>query len=340
MIQSDNKRLRFDLSLLSKYRSELMGVSMLFVLVCHARMRGASFPEFLLSLFALGDRGVDMFFLLSGIGIYFSLFSFYKGTNSILYWYKKRIFRVFLPFLIIEGPFYIWYCVINHLGIIDFFSYITLLSFWTDHFGPWFIAFLIPLYIISPLYYKVISRSRIFGFLMCLLLVFASLALSIIPFRNYCIDCHVIDNIQFCIQRAPGFIIGMWVAYYVKAGVSISYLWFLTLPIVYLLFPLCHFTGLMFRGWIVGSIFLILLTLTFSLISRMFEGDSKVMKILAIIGTSTLEIYLFNDIAVNLLEGHVFGTTFFILSIIIALVFGISFHTFYDYIRTKHLSQL
>ncbi len=110
------KAIAFDLSLLSKYRTELMGVSMLMVLVCHARLHGATFPEVVLSILALGDRGVELFFLLSGIGIFYSLSSFYKSDQSILSWYKRRLVRILVPYLIIETPFWVFYCINNHLG--------------------------------------------------------------------------------------------------------------------------------------------------------------------------------------------------------------------------------
>lgn len=64
---------RFNLSLLSTYRKELMGVSAIAVILCHANGRGVLLPPILQHVFDFGNLGVDVFLLLSGIGMYFSL---------------------------------------------------------------------------------------------------------------------------------------------------------------------------------------------------------------------------------------------------------------------------
>lgn len=52
-----------------------MGISILFVLFCHAKIDGAEFPGPVLNVLSFLDIGVDMFFLFSGIGIFFSIFN-------------------------------------------------------------------------------------------------------------------------------------------------------------------------------------------------------------------------------------------------------------------------
>lgn len=64
--------------LLSQYRGELMGLAMLWVMLFHAyELR---FGVFLLDSFkALGFAGVDIFLLLSGMGLYVSLSQTHRG---------------------------------------------------------------------------------------------------------------------------------------------------------------------------------------------------------------------------------------------------------------------
>ena len=64
--------------LLSQYRGELMGLAMLWVMLFHAyELR---FGVFLLDSFkALGFAGVDIFLLLSGMGLYVSLSRTHRG---------------------------------------------------------------------------------------------------------------------------------------------------------------------------------------------------------------------------------------------------------------------
>jgi len=61
------------LKLLSKYRTELMGVGAICILLCHSVGRGVLMPDFLSQILSYGNIGVDIFLLLSGMGMYYSL---------------------------------------------------------------------------------------------------------------------------------------------------------------------------------------------------------------------------------------------------------------------------
>lgn len=50
-----------------------MGMSIIMILLCHARMDGAQLPDVVLSILSLGNWGVDIFLLVSGIGMYYSI---------------------------------------------------------------------------------------------------------------------------------------------------------------------------------------------------------------------------------------------------------------------------
>lgn len=89
----------FNLSNLSTYRQEMMGLSIAMVLLCHARMDGAALPSLILSLLSLGNWGVDIFFLLSGVGIYYSLQKCDNQGTSLRSWYLKRFKRILIPYL-------------------------------------------------------------------------------------------------------------------------------------------------------------------------------------------------------------------------------------------------
>lgn len=53
----------FDLSLISKYRSALMGIATIGILMCHANAYGVSLPFHLDSVFGLGQGGGNDIFL-------------------------------------------------------------------------------------------------------------------------------------------------------------------------------------------------------------------------------------------------------------------------------------
>ena len=67
-----------ELNLLSKYRTQLMGLAMLLILIFHSSI-DLSHINIIRSLKDTGDVGVDIFLLLSGIGLYFS---YTKNNNK------------------------------------------------------------------------------------------------------------------------------------------------------------------------------------------------------------------------------------------------------------------
>ena len=61
------------LSLLSKYRQDLMGFSANGIIMCYACGNDVAMPTILWQICSLGQIGVSMFFFLSGMGMYYSL---------------------------------------------------------------------------------------------------------------------------------------------------------------------------------------------------------------------------------------------------------------------------
>lgn len=48
--------------LISKYRTELMGLATIMILLCHAKPNGVILPDIILKLMGLGQYGVNIFF--------------------------------------------------------------------------------------------------------------------------------------------------------------------------------------------------------------------------------------------------------------------------------------
>lgn len=63
----------FKVQLLSKYRNLLMGVATLLVIFGHSAGNGVLMPHWLETLCGLGSVGVDIFLLMSGLGLWYSL---------------------------------------------------------------------------------------------------------------------------------------------------------------------------------------------------------------------------------------------------------------------------
>lgn len=62
----------FNLDRINSYRKELMGISAIGILVVHAIRKEVALSSIVQHILSLGGYGVDVFILLSGIGMAFS----------------------------------------------------------------------------------------------------------------------------------------------------------------------------------------------------------------------------------------------------------------------------
>ena len=87
-----------ELAIISQYRSCIMAVAIIFIVLFHSAIEGNnSVTRFLVQV---GYGGVDIFFFLSGIGIWYSI----EKNNDKLSFYKRRLQRLlpaYVPFIII-----------------------------------------------------------------------------------------------------------------------------------------------------------------------------------------------------------------------------------------------
>ena len=148
--------------LVSQFRNAIMGIAALWVLFFHAWipvMPASTAGHFNLFGFierylkAIGYCGVDIFLLVSGLGLTFAI-----KKGSLLRFYYRRLRRIILPPLVVS--LLLW----NIFGwsTLEFFQNISGYNFYfkdTTCF-LWFIPAIVTLYLLFPLYYKVFDRFR------------------------------------------------------------------------------------------------------------------------------------------------------------------------------------
>lgn len=193
--------------LLSKYRTELMGVATIMILLCHASATWTTMPYLLKRLLGIGNLGVDLFLLVSGVGIAFSL-SRISSLREIKYWYKKRFLRIIVPYTMIMIPTLLYLKIRSNHSWMDLLLHYSTIDFWTNHRGAWYIAMILPLYVVSPFIFRFINRFSN----TCLVGIAISLFLfifSIFHFSGSSTAINILKNIQYCCLRIPAFICGM-----------------------------------------------------------------------------------------------------------------------------------
>ncbi|MDH6354949.1 peptidoglycan/LPS O-acetylase OafA/YrhL [Dysgonomonas sp. PH5-45] len=181
-----------NIKLFSEYRLQLLGIAIIWCLLFHSGYH-FSIHSFNYLVF-YGWAGVDMFLLLSGLGIYFSL----RKNSSIKEFYKRRFFRIYPSFVVAI----VVHSIYKSYSLSDTILDMLTINYWigSPHIFNWFISGLIAFYLLSPWYYKLFKRNpgvtTVVGVLFSLLLVF------ITPLYLF-----------FFITRIPIFLIGFYIGY-------------------------------------------------------------------------------------------------------------------------------
>lgn len=220
---------RFNLGNLSKYRTELMGLSALLILFCHS-IAYIELPRNIHYMISFGNIGVDLFLFLSGMGMWYSLTKLKKG---MLFWYTDRYKKLFVPYLLvllsIEAVKFALGKQVEH-GIWNYLLGISSLRFYVSHDAAWFIAALIPLYLLAPFFFFLIKK---FTWKATILLIVLLYIILFIPpcFTSELVN-NIMGNIQFVAVRATCFVLGMSLGQFIKKNSTISMGWLIGMTLV------------------------------------------------------------------------------------------------------------
>jgi len=294
--------------LISKYRRELMGFAMIWVIFFHSTISIEEF-KYLHSLKTLGYAGVDIFLLVSGLGLYFS----YKKDSNIISFYKRRFVRIIPTYITIVTLFSIIFLLLNKIDFLDLIMNITTLSFWfnTTRRFDWYIPSLIILYLIAPIYINLFNR---FKYKTIIIAISLSLGLS------FCITNTSLSYLLIFTVRFPIFFIGVLIGYLIDQKKKINY-------ISYGIYTIMFLIGIILMGlfltkysnylWTLGLWWypFIFITVPLSLfVVCMLDIINKKYKrkfgILTFLGGYSLEIYLFHE-RILLLASYLFSNIIF-----------------------------
>lgn len=142
---------------ISKYRTQLMGAAAFWVLAHHifTELYTTVTIPVVTPIFARGNIGVDIFLVVSGMGLYFSI----TKRNSAIEFYKKRIIKVIIPWSLMSIPYWLFVYVLQKKDFIGFFKDLLGISFWTEGVSTtWYVDFVIILYLLYPFIYKAQKR--------------------------------------------------------------------------------------------------------------------------------------------------------------------------------------
>lgn len=330
-MKSDKK---FNLGLISKYRGELFGLSIISIIVFHFFLRVKNSGTDTFCVIAnvydslISSVGVECFLFLSGMGLYFSMMK----NSGTLQFYKKRMSRVLLPYAVWGAVFWISLDLLaKGKGIAEFLFDYSLLSFWVEGDSVlWYIAFIVVMYLLFPLIFRILNSEKhasvCFVIMLAVCIAFAVLLKFFAP--------TVYDHIEIAVNRIPIFLFGTYMGrrIYKNDNFRIGDLLLVLLGIA------VHIYGVLQRSGIIGLKFgfsryefalfsVSLIYICVWLLSKVHLHRFKAF--LRGAGAISLELYMTHvtiDYLLRFCKIPTYSLNYYILIVILSIIFSILLH--------------
>ena len=281
-----------ELAGISRYRGELMGLAMLFVMFFHVWMPKSN-PMY--GLVRCGNVGVDIFLLLSGVGLWFS----WTKNPSLKHFFKRRYLRVYPAWLVIACLFYIpnylntpgggYSPDVPNLVVNILIGW----SFWrVDDLTFWFIPAIMMLSTLPLASMVLIPNHPAYRWMPVVAMVLAVMVQYYPPVHG------AVGHLEIFFSRIPIFLIGVNLGAWVKERRTLegASIWLIAVAFVMSL-AMCVEFEQSWRGRF--PLFLermVYIPLTLSsvvlLVQMLRHTPQRVRRALAFVGTISLELYL------------------------------------------------
>lgn len=283
---------------LSRYRSQLYGISMIWIVIFHAYEAfydQLNFRWLSSVIFNNGSIGVDIFLFLSGISMRYSMGRYERlGFFNLMDFYKRRFGKLLKIYLIFCVPFTVWRVWAKEMEEDRFMKQILFTDEGVSTF--WFLGGVAICYLIYPLL-EYLLRKRKEGVIIAILAVY-----TVVLFRIRYQDVETYMFYEILLTRIPIFVIGALWGQKVKNNEKISrktfslflFMILIKSPIIFAFSRIKAISDAgivverLLMGWMGIGVILLMIALI-----KVYEG-SGVDKLLCKIGGVTLEIYVFH----------------------------------------------
>lgn len=182
-----------------QYRTPIMGFAALWIFFCHSYYSGCyNFLAPFKPVIAFGWAGVDIFLLLSGLGIGLSL----QKKPSFITFFKRRLDRIYISYIICISLLHI---LVYKFNFFNFLLDVSTLGYWIPYQNNfftsfWYINAILVLYIISYPLFCIIKKYPIIFFI-----IFSTTSLILYFSTNYA---------EFFFARIPIYFLGLLLSLY------------------------------------------------------------------------------------------------------------------------------
>ena len=320
---------RFKIEDISTYRSELMGFAILWIMSFHFEFIQI-FPVHFLTQF--GYAGVEIFMVVSGLGLYYSL----EKDNNVIHFYKRRFFRIIPIYYLLGIADSI---IVYKDNLITYLFRYSTIGYWIDsYYGDWYIPSLMMLYFFAPIIKKIVDKEDKV-FLTIFIVIILSIVLLLGIYYNYIDRPH-----YFFIYRIPAFVFGMQCALWIKKRKGLKP--FTILAVIGILFFVFLYSQCNIIYYYRFSSFLFLSPIILLFLTILFKHNPcKINLPMAAIGKASLEIYLIQGFIYHLYIYNIISISkslhdiIAVLFIIISSIGGIFVHKLYSRIESIFLTH-
>ena len=210
-----------ELADISRYRGELMGAAMLFIILFHVQLPRS---DMFFGLRRMGNIGVDLFLFLSGIGLWFSWMKDREGENlrqKTVGFYLRRLLRIYPTWLVMASLFYVG----DFMGAGKYSKDLADLlgdvlvnwDFWLhDELTFWYIPATMMLYMLAPPYMELIRRHPVYRWLPVVMVMWCVIVQWVTPIHQ------AVGHIEIFWSRVPIFFIGINMSEAVRGKQSVD----------------------------------------------------------------------------------------------------------------------
>ena len=326
-------------SALSKYRAELMGLAMLWIMLFHAGSLDLGL-SLLNGIRAAGFGGVDLFLVLSAVGLVTSLSRKEQKFGPFM---ARRAVRILPAYFVVMLPYTVFLILRKGAPVSALLWNSTLLSYWVRAEGGfnWYISGILLFYALTPFCFRRLKKAKHRA-----LLTAAGIAGGIVLYRLL-IDCDVWLYLDAA-YRLPVFFLGLLMGFYVweerRLGKRDLLFW--------CFWSLCALAYLAAFSLVDPSVICLTLCPLFLfttvpmclLLCLLFEHLplGGLRRFLRLVGTSSLEIYLLNVslfAELDPLQRHLSfdprHCIYYLLAFALNILLGVCFHRLMELCMAK-----
>lgn len=270
---------------ISRERGSLMGIAILFIMLYHSGFVIET------DAFKWGDVGVEMFAVLSAIGVCFSL----THQTSVSHFYKRRLLRILPAYFVVAAPYALYRHFAYGASWGHVASVITGLSTFRGDITFWFVSYILVCYLLTPLFLSV-KKTLDRPFALTGIVIVVSYVLFLLLNRR-------ISNCYLWCLRFPAFALGCDLYDYVMVGKNNDYEKntdikslvvsvigvILSISLLYLISRYVVNVSFRLLGYLIIVVPLILS------LSEIFSTSRCLSSVFSFLGSITLELYLLHE---------------------------------------------